>query len=205
MQFNPTNIKGITMIEHNKTEDLGIGYTQLDDLLSTMDVFISPSELHGWLCGQLTTGAICSNKDWLKNAAVYLEREQITNQETETILCSIYQKSLTELASNDFNFQIILPDDNEDMPVKAGGLGLWCQGFIAGFGHSKLSVLSDDAKESLMHINEIAHMDNNELEENKENEINLMEVSEYVRMATILLYSEVFKVSVTHNASQSLN
>lgn len=192
------------MIGEDEVKKLVVGYDQLDDILLTLDVFISPSELHGWLCGQLVQGAVSSEQDWLKNAAIYLERERIEVDEIVEALRSLYAQSLQELAGSGFNLYLVLPDDDADLALRAGCLGLWCQGFVAGFGHTKFSLLSDDAKESFLYIKQISQIDSSELENGEENEEDMMQLIEYVRMAVILLYSEVFGASGNY-ASQSLH
>lgn len=193
------------MIGEQDRETPGVGYDQLDDLLLTLDVFVSPSELHGWLCGQLVQGAVRTEQDWLKNAAIYLERERIESEEIANALGSLYRQSFHELAGSGFSLCLVLPDDDSELALRAGCMGLWCQGFVAGFGHAKLSGLSEDARESFTHMEQISRINSGEeLDDSEENEEDLMQLVEYVRMAVILLYSEVFGVE-GNQPSQSLH
>ena len=192
------------MIGEEGAEKPGVGYDQLDDLLLTLDVFVSPSELHGWLCGQLVQGTVRTEQDWLKDAAIYLEREHIESDEIANALGSLYTQSFHELAGSGFSLCLVLPDDDSELALRAGCMGLWCQGFVAGFGHAKLSGLSEDARESFAHMEQISRISSGELGDSEENEEDLMQLVEYVRMAVILLYSEVFGAE-GNEPSQSLH
>ena len=105
---------------------------------------------------------------------------------------------------SDVEFELMLPDDEEPLEARVEALGVWCQGFVFGLaagGVKEDSDLPDDSKELIKDILEIsragyvaddeaelsASVENN----NEEDEVALMEVTEYVRMGTLLIYEEL--------------
>jgi len=83
-------------------------------------------------------------------------------------------------------------------------LGVWCQGFVYGLavgGVKEETELPEDSKELIKDILEIsragyiaddeAEISTDVEDDNEEDEIAFMEVSEYVRMGTLLIYEEL--------------
>lgn len=167
------------------------GFDRLANLFIEMGVFVSPSEFHGLLCGQLAQGRTNSEADWLRDVAGYLERERIEDAECKRALLDIYSATEQQMQGSGFELELLLPDDDAELAQRAESIGLWCQGFLAGFGGSRLKELSEEARESLSDFTQIAQIERDELEDSEDNEEDLMQVVEYVRMAAILIYSEV--------------
>ena len=84
---------------------------------------------------------------------------------------------------------IMTPDSYE----RAAALGQWCQGFLSGFGLTRRAYsLSDEANEVLRDLAAIAQVQD-ALEESEDGESDYMEVMEYLRVAPMLLFSELAK------------
>lgn len=168
-----------------------VDFDQLANLFIELDVFASPSELHGLLCGLLAQGGAINEQDWLASAATYLEQQQIESDEAKATLLDLYTLAQQQIQGAGFDLELLIPDDDTELALRVESVGLWCQGFLSGFGGSKLNLLSEETRETVMDFTQIARIEQDELDESEDNEQDLMQIIEYVRMGAILVYSEV--------------
>ena len=80
------------------------------------------------------------------------------------------------------------------------------QGFLAGFGTQGRQAdkkLSDDAKEMLNDLAQIAQVATVDLEEDEDSENNFFELSEYVRMGAVYIFTECNKPVAAPEQEQS--
>lgn len=168
-------------------------FDDIANLLVTEGVFaVTPSELHGLLCGCLAAGARPEPAAWLQAAADLLDIGAFAQEASKVGLLELYRLSLEQLEATDLDFEPLLPDDEQLLAQRAGALGRWCQGFLSGFGHygkQTDSSLSQEAREALNDLGQIAQIAA-DADDSDENEADLMEVQEYVRMAALMLFAE---------------
>ncbi|WP_020682444.1 UPF0149 family protein [Marinobacterium rhizophilum] len=156
---------------------------------------ISPAELHGLLSGALVAGARPDPAAWLQLAATFLEIGDFTQETSKVRLLEMFQHALTQLEGTELDFDLMLPDDDELLSLRAACLGQWCQGFLSGFGQYGKQTddsLSKESREVLTDLSEIAQIVADD-DDGEEGESNLMEVEEYVRMAALMLFAECNK------------
>ena len=92
---------------------------------------------------------------------------------------------------SDFDFSLIIPSDDESIAERVEAVSLWCSGFLSGYGESGRQLSSDDAsdvKEALLDLSRIASM-SGEVPEGEENESDLTEIVEFVRISTLLIFA----------------
>jgi uncharacterized protein len=167
-----------------------VEFDELADLFVELKVFSSPSELHGLLCGQLARGENFDENSWLKGAATFLEQERFESDESKTLLLEMYVTTLQQFMADGFELLMLLPEDDSTIYERAESLGRWCQGFVTGFGVARTRV-SEEARETVEDLEQIIQIDDEGIEADEDSEQNLMQLVEYVRMAAIMLYSEV--------------
>jgi len=167
-----------------------VEFDELADLFVELKVFSSPSELHGLLCGQLARGGDFDENSWLKGAATFLEQERFESDESKTLLLEMYVTTLQQFMADGFELLMLLPVDDATIYERAESLGRWCLGFVTGFGAARTRV-SEEARETVEDLEQIIQIDDEGIEADEESEQNLMQLVEYVRMAAIMLYSEV--------------
>ena len=100
-----------------------------------------------------------------------------------------------KLADTEMTFNLLLPDDETALSVRAESLSTWCQGFLTGLGLSGVQMSESnettrDLREALVHLTEIAKLDIENIEMLDEDEEAYMEVTEYVRMVVFAIYDE---------------
>ncbi|MEM5528797.1 UPF0149 family protein [Gammaproteobacteria bacterium AS21] len=175
-------------------------------LVSEKVVMVSPAELHGLVCGQLASGARLSHDLWLQMAHDFLDIDTFSNETSKVGLVGLYQQSLGQFESIEMSIDMLLPDDDYEINQRVEALGQWVQGFLAGFGtqgkHSDKS-LGTDAKEMLNDLAQISQVASVDLEEDEESETNFFELSEYVRMGALYIFTECNQMTEAVAESES--
>ncbi|EPJ55328.1 MAG: hypothetical protein OFPI_04210 [Osedax symbiont Rs2] len=170
-----------------------------DLLISEKITMVSPGELHGLVCGQMAGGSRLSNDLWLQMANDFLDIEAFAHEQSKAGLVALYQQSLSQFESLDMSIDLLLPDDDDyELSQRVESLGLWVQGFLAGFGTQGRQAdkkLSQDAKEMLNDLGQIAQVATVDLEEDEDSENNFFELSEYVRMGAVYIFTECNKAA----------
>ena len=168
-----------------------------DILVSEKITMLSPAELHGLVCGQLAGGSRLSNDLWLQMANDFLDIEHFSPEQSKVGLVGLYQQSLAQFEGMEMSLDMLLPDDDDyELSQRVESLGLWVQGFLAGFGTQGRQAdkkLSEDAKEMLNDLAQISQVASVDLEEDDDSENNFIELSEYVRMGAVYIFTECNK------------
>jgi len=170
-----------------------ISFDAIANVLVSENVFIiTPSELHGLLAGQLSSGARMVPDIWLSTVAELLELDGLTQESSKVGMIGLYQQTLGQMESFSLELSMLLPDDDATLAQRVESLGRWCQGFMTGFGYQGKQTdksLSDEAKDVLRDLSEISQVAN-EVDDGEDSESDLMQLEEYVRMAVLMLFSE---------------
>jgi len=169
-------------------------FDQLANMLVEEGVFVvSPSELHGLLCGQLAAGARLEPLSMLQSVCELTDINALEQEDSKVALIQLYQVSEAELESAELGFQLLMPDeDDSTLAQLAEALGCWCQGFLAGFGlYSKQTdkSINADVSETLRDLAEIAQI-SPDIDDDEDSASDLMEIQEYVRMAALMVFAE---------------
>lgn len=155
-----------------------------------------PSELHGFACGLLSTGAEPDKERWQRELAELLERDTVP-ADLERDFLQLVQHSRQQLRDSNFDFQLLLGEDG-DLNARTLSLGHWCQGFLHGFGlggergvGGHRGKLPPTSEEALRDIGAIAQVDAGAAQESEETENQLVELQEYVRIAVLSIFTEL--------------
>lgn len=176
-------------------------FSKVEQALSQTSLKMHPSEAHG-----LMVGILCGQSK-AKPAWMDLITGDETTAKTRTILQALYDVSTKQLAEFLFEFELLLPDDDEKLSLRAEGLTVWCQGFLTGLKLSNVQLLEREPGEMQEAINdliEIAKMNYDEVAANEEDEVAYTELVEYVRMAVILIYQDTHNQKTEKSIAQSL-
>lgn len=182
------------MSAEHSPEDFIPEYYEIADVLVAEDsMSVSASEVHGLLCGYMTAGTDFSQERWMFAALEMMDVSTLKHESSRIALVDLYEGVLSQMKNPDFTFQLLLPDDDLALNDRVNALGSWCQGFLVGFGlngaHTNSS-LSEDQLEALRDLEQIAWVELDQDESEEDNEAGLMELQEYVRMATLMFFSE---------------
>lgn len=167
-------------------------YRTFIDSISVLALPISGSELHGVMCGYLAAGANREGEGYMR--ALFINRSEESAREAARALFGVYAVSQQQITNFGFEFQLMLPDDDESLYDRARAFSEWCEGFSQGITISGIdfdALKSEEAQEGIQHITEFANLDYDALEVNEEDERALMEVIEYTRMAMLHIYTDI--------------
>lgn len=172
-------------------------FEKIATLLAGNKIFNSVSELHGIICGQLCAGTQAGDAalSWR-----LLGQESKPSKLMTDLILRLQANIYEQLSAEDFSFQLLLPDEDEELSLRLHALGNWCEGFISGFGGAYAkgdSSLLEETREVLKDFTAIANIDDKQQEQSESEEQNFMEVTEYVRMAacTIFIQSSLNKAN----------
>ncbi|WP_210397154.1 UPF0149 family protein [Motiliproteus sediminis] len=166
-------------------------FDALADLFVAQGALVSPSEVQGYLVGVLAAGQRLAAARWLEVAAEQLGVDELIVDGLPETLEQLRSVTQTQLETQGFELQLLMPDDEADVSQRADSLGVWCHGFLAGYalaGGSMSANLGEDARDALEDFAQIAQIAVDP--DDSDSEGDFEEVYEYVRMAALLLFSE---------------
>lgn len=169
-------------------------FVEMSHALNKTSLKLHPSQVHGLICGIL-----CGNPT-NKTAWEKLITGGKETPKTHEVLQALYEISKKQLSEFLFDFQLILPSDSEDLPIRAEALTLSCQGFLTGLKLSQIPIEDrqpGEVTEAINDLIEIAKMNYEDVVASEEDEVAYVELVEYVRMAFILIYQDLHETEET--------
>lgn len=171
-------------------------YEQINNALLESRIFLEAAEAHGLLVGLLICNPQTSADTWVTIVAEDADIWKNLSIEIQTEFEQLREITSVQLNDPDFNFELLLPNDEELLAERAHAIGLWCKGFVAGVEYhgNYLGELMDkaqeDVEEALGDLQSIAEIDYN-IKAFEEHEKSLTSVIEYVRVAVLLMQREL--------------
>ncbi|WP_445156449.1 UPF0149 family protein [Halomonas sp. E14] len=171
--------------------------TERPDFSTLADLFLlhgsmqSPAFLDGRLCAELALHDLPADA-WLETVCLGLGIEQPRSRESAETLLTWRRGTLDALADSTLNYEPLLPDDLFSLAERARGLQEWTLGFLEVLedaGDTPRQGWSPALREAIDDLAGLAAMET-DLEESPENEDDLFALTEHVRMAAMLLYTE---------------
>lgn len=153
----------------------------------------SLAELHGTLCGHLSGGRLLDIAAVQKIAADVLALGAAEITGLTASLQQLHRDADAGLRDEDYSFAPLLPADELPLAQRIESLAHWCQGYISGLGQSGLAgdtELSADFTAAIRDMAAIAHADP-QAPEDDDSEADFIELVEYVRVAALLVFTEV--------------
>lgn len=161
-------------------------YDEIKSELEKASVTFPPSQIHGIICG-----IICAEPEAKK---LRLEKwVEIKNRATKKRCQQLYADTYQQLNEFSFEFNLLLPSDEEDINLRTEALGLWCQGFLAGLSQDQTikEKFNSEVQDAIDDITEIAQVNYGEITENETDETAYFELVEYVRLAVLMIFQEL--------------
>ncbi len=164
-------------------------YKIINTILLKSDAELSAAEAHGTATGMLCADEHADSAQWLvelfRNATPVID-------EQKNLLLRLFEETRRLLASDGFEFELFLPEDDTPLKEQVDALKLWCQGFLFGVGFSSSipeTEWPDDVREIIKDITEFTKLDNKVSGEEDENAF--MEITEYLRSVVVLLRDDL--------------
>ncbi len=175
--------------------DFGTVRRMLDKLNASWE----PAEAHGAFCGRACLSGAAALQDWLHDvsAGVYRDNDDVVLQESVKGLQTFAAETLLKLEAGQLAFQLLLPDDDTALDVRAAALADWCHGFMHGLssaggadqGPFADALESGDVGEIIEDFGQITRA-GADADQGNEAEQSYAELEEYVRVSVQLVYEE---------------
>lgn len=179
-------------------------YDGFIESIAVLALDISGSELHGLMCGYVCAGADNQGEAYLRALASNKKNQLI--RAAILAMFAVFSISQQQIANFDFEFELLLPDEEVSLIERAKAFSEWCKGFTEGLSMAGVSMevfYEEEAQEVLQHLIEFAELDCDSLDVDEEDEKALMEVSEYVRMAVIRLHGDLVMNKKEYGSSET--
>jgi uncharacterized protein YgfB (UPF0149 family) len=162
-------------------------YPIINAIVVQNDPELSAAQAHGMATGMLCVNEHTQSDDWLTE--LFFHASPVDGEDREA-LAYLFEETQNLLASDEFDFDLLLPGDEALLSEQVEALTHWCQGFLMGisFTHNATD-WSKEAAEILKDIVEFTKLDTDA--EGEEDENDFMEIAEYMRSAVLLLRNEI--------------
>lgn len=181
-------------------------YFELSKLFENVEAKVCAAECHGFLCGQVCVSSYPLEELWQEFIDVQVNNDaQIHDcyQEIRLLLADI----VDNIQYPDMDFQLMLPDEDSSMVDRTNALAEWCHGFLNGYGVGAgqlESPLKEDCQEVLEDFTKICRIGIDE-DIDEEDEQAMMELIEYVRMGTIMIYEDISSASISKDETELMH
>lgn len=161
-------------------------YGPLSTLLIPLELPFSLSQLHGLICAY-----ICASNPERATSFIHALVTQAchpVSPEVKTLLFELLTFSEHQIQELEFSFHLLVPDEYNDLNVRAQAFSEWCEGFLQGLQTCQIvegSFTDPEARETLMHFQDFSQLDYENLSVTEEDEKAFMEIYEYARLAVL--------------------
>ena len=159
--------------------------------MSACRAVTEPAEAHGSLAGALCATDAYGVDDWL---AEILPEGMVPEESAASSLRELYENTRAALTGTQMQFDLLMPDDDEPIQLRAEALTLWCNGFVYGLGSGGApdpERLPGDAGEIVRDLTQIMRAGVDEREGIEANESALAELVEFVRVGVQVVFEEL--------------
>lgn len=175
------------------TDTKCLGFDDFCNLLMPYGALNSPSELHGLLCGKLCGGAKLNRDQWLQSAWELLDVTDTPDGNTTDEVVVMLDVTVAQLNSDNYDMQLMLPDEDTDLEQRTMALSQWCHGFLTGFGSAGIDPnqsFTKDSADALRDMAAIVQAAVSDDDDEEEQEAGYYELVEYVRVVAMNFYAE---------------
>ncbi len=152
------------------------------------------AECQGHLCGMLCSKGEWPGTEWLVQNFPSPVAGDVLGREARGVLLTLYEATWQTMNNSVLDFELLLPDDDVAMTLRAQALGEWCQGFLAGLaegGVRDYEALPGESAELVQDLAKIAQAGSFEIHGDEEDEAAYAELVEYVRVGVLLIQEEL--------------
>jgi uncharacterized protein YgfB (UPF0149 family) len=106
----------------------------------------------------------------------------------------LLNSSREQLADEDMQLSLWLPDDDETLEDRTMALSQWCAGFLAALGSGEddaSKAMSEDANEALKDLQKISTADVSDTSESEDDENAFTEIVEYIRVVILMIREDL--------------
>jgi hypothetical protein len=175
---------------------IAINHFEIEAALQRAGSSWSAAQAHGLLCSRLAVMGADGGTDWLAIVLEGADAANVLHQEGADLLHTMSTITYKTLSERQSEFEPLLPDGSEPLPLIAAAMAQWCEGFL----HGLVSNVTDEALKQKLADEPVSDIIKDMLEmtrvavnddDPEENEEALTELVEYLRVASQLVYEEL--------------
>ncbi len=180
-----------------------IPYQPFADHLKSIGVLASPSELHAQASAILCVNRSAVFEHWLNQMINEYCVENPQDANFKMVMSAVFDYAKEQLEKDDYSYQLLLPQDNSSLADRVAVLSEWTATFLSALGTAGMveTHLSKEGVEFMTDMEQVARIENDSDEVTGE-ELDFIEITEYVRTGVMMLFVEL-NASGLH--SQSIN
>ena len=176
---------------------------------------LSPSEVHGTLCGVLCGKSNITVHEWLSLTLLrssedasqpVMSRDLLLEAVTESFK-RFFLATITELSDNNLKFYPLLPEDGSEA-VRLEAIAQWAQGFLMGLsiaGIKSVSEYPEEVTEFIEAMASISTAGEYDLAGDESDEEAIIEFIEFIRMGVLFMNEEMNPIRVPVDVPDSLS
>ncbi|NLS12856.1 YecA family protein [Vibrio sp. SM6] len=169
-------------------------YSLLETELKNAALAVTPSELQGLLIGMLSGGLNLHDLSWQPLLFDYTNDGMGWPASALAQAQRVLSAATAELTSGDMTLSLLLPSDDsiEGLFALADNLAEWVNHFISGLGliGADLTSMSQESREALNDLEEIAKLGIDEDDSLEEQSELLEQVIEHVKACVLIIHAE---------------
>ena len=167
-------------------------YEDVRTVLERVGARLGPAEAHGLLCGLLCAADEEAVTGWLDE--LMGERADLIQRDPEAqrVLSALITSSADQLRSEQFELELLLPIDDASLAERTEALGVWCDGFLVGYGLGANEAgdgVAAEVHEVLADFAEIGRIAP-QTNESEDAEVAYTELVEFVRVGAMVVQPE---------------
>jgi len=170
-------------------------YTQVEATLALASLELTVSEVHGTIVGaianHLKTGL---TPDLLKLIEPSADVNDGRFSQLNELLYDLYRENSEALFESKDGYDLLLPDDDENIDVKVEGLATWSKGYLLGLLYNDLfsiDQLPESGAEIARDMMEIAEAGAG-ADDEQEEDWALGELHEYIKVGSQLIFEFIY-------------
>jgi uncharacterized protein YgfB (UPF0149 family) len=178
-----------------------VDYQQLTQALERLQIAADAAECQGAMSAVICLSGADGLASWLPAHFPEIEAGVAEGNalagEAKQLIVELYQSTLGQLGQGNFDYALLMPDDEDSLEERTDALGHWCQGFLLGLRYSGVGdpgQFSGELAEILDDIREISQVTSAALENTEEEEQSYSELVEYLRVG-VMLFCETLQAS----------
>ena len=170
-------------------------YDRIARLLGATELSASPAEAQGLLCGLICGGDPDARGTWMRQLIEDTEAQPGTDllrDEGNADLKRVADRAFEEIEGPGMGLTFLLPDETRPLVERATAVYDWVRGFLFALGLLGVSEadLSPQTREIFSDFTDLTRMDLDAVEDDEESEDALIEITEFIWVAAMLVYEE---------------
>jgi uncharacterized protein YgfB (UPF0149 family) len=174
-----------------------IDHNEVDAVLRGAGSTWNAAQAHGLLCSRLAVLGAEGGPDWFGLVLPEASAAGVSHGDDLALLDELYNETYRQLSERQSEFGLLMPGEGETDAVVTIALAEWCEGFLHGLVSDvkgdvlKKTLAAEPLSDIIKDMLQITRATADDDDDSDGNEEALVELIEYLRVATQLVYEEL--------------